>query len=132
MPLARFALFVYLGTTKFLCSFCDNMQICSLQFFSFCKLVWLGWLCVFREVGPCIFLQTRPAALAALETVGLTGRGGALSHTSPGVFLQVRSDLYLSVLELGRLSCVTFMNLVKHFRTVEISLRWDCIICLCL
>ncbi|CAK9221486.1 unnamed protein product [Sphagnum jensenii] len=32
--------------------------------------------------------KTRPAALAALETVGLTGRGGALSHTSPGVFLQ--------------------------------------------
>jgi hydroxymethylpyrimidine pyrophosphatase-like HAD family hydrolase len=32
--------------------------------------------------------KTRPAALAALETVGLTGEGGALSHTSPGVFLQ--------------------------------------------
>lgn len=36
-------------------------------------------------------LQTRPAALAALETVGLAGGGGALSLSTPGVFVQVQS-----------------------------------------
>jgi hypothetical protein len=42
-------------------------------------------------------LQTRPAALAALETVGLTGKGGVLSHTSPGVFLQVKNRVMWSI-----------------------------------
>jgi Cof subfamily protein (haloacid dehalogenase superfamily) len=33
-------------------------------------------------------VQTRPAALAVLETVGLAGEGGVLSDSTPGVFLQ--------------------------------------------
>ena len=39
---------------------------------------------------PCsLWKQTRPAAIAALNMVDLSGRNGIVSESSPGIFLQV-------------------------------------------
>jgi hypothetical protein len=36
------------------------------------------------------YIQTRPAAMAALDPMGLAGEGGVVSETTPGVFIQVK------------------------------------------
>ena len=35
------------------------------------------------------YVQTRPAAMAALDPMGLAGQGGVVSESTPGIFIQV-------------------------------------------
>ncbi len=96
LPLARFAIFVF-DLQK--CGAHVNAAMCMfhLTFWSYYQLLARSILVCLNRWVVLYFLQTRPAALAALETVGLTGKGGVLSHTSPGVFLQVKNRVMWSI-----------------------------------